>query len=192
MDVRMRHEMLEQLEGRRIQPLEIVEKNSERVLLAGEDSQKGSEHHVKTALGLRGGEGCNGWLLADDELELGNEAHNELAIRANGLLNRLLPTLDPCLALAQDLANEDPERLSQCGVRDIPSVLVEFPGKENSTREDDRFVQLMDDRRLADSGIAGHQNQCRGSGADHLVEGSQQDLALLVTSVQFLGHDKFV
>jgi len=26
----------------------------------------------------------------------------------------------------------------------IPPVLVEFPGKEDSAREDDRFVQLMD------------------------------------------------
>jgi hypothetical protein len=82
-NVRVRHEVLEQLEGRRIQPLEIVEKNGERVLLAGEDSQKGPEHQVKTALGIRGWEGGNRWLLADDELELGNEFHDELAIRAD-------------------------------------------------------------------------------------------------------------
>src|ERR1700691_1765731 len=192
MDVGMRDEVLEQLEGRRIQPLEIVEKNGERVLLACEHSQKRSEHHVKTALGFRGGEGSNRGLLADDEHELGNEAHNELAIRANGFLNRLPPTLDRCLALAEDLANEDTQRLSQRGVRNISSVLVEFSGPEYPAWKHDRFVQLMNDRGFADSGVTGHQNQRRCSGGDHSVEGGQQDLALLVTSVEFLGHDESV
>src|SRR5580658_6029439 len=98
-DVRVRHEMLEQLEGRRIQPLQIVEKEGERVLLAGEYAQKGAEHHVKTTLSLRGREGRNRWLPADDELELGNEADNELTIEAHGFADRLAPTLDLCLAL---------------------------------------------------------------------------------------------
>jgi hypothetical protein len=90
------------------------------------------------------------------------------------------------------MASEDSERLSQRGVRNIPSVLVEFPGKKDSSRENHRFVQLMDDRGLADPGIAGDQIQYRCSGGDHPIEGSQQGLALLVTSVQFLGYQQSV
>ena len=82
---------------------------------------------------------------ADDEFELGNEAHNELTIRAYGFPDHLAPTLDLCLALAQDLVNDSSECLSQRGVRYVPSVLVELPGEEHPARQDDSLVQLMDD-----------------------------------------------
>src|ERR1700732_68343 len=98
--------------------------------------------------------------------------------------------LDLRLAPAQNLANEDPKRVSERRVRNIPSVLVEFSRKEDSAPEDDRFVQLMDERGLADPGIAGDQSQYRCSSGDHLIEGSQQGLALFGTPVQFLGHQK--
>ena len=39
-DVRVRHEVLEELEGRRIQPLQIVEKEGERVLFPCEYAEK--------------------------------------------------------------------------------------------------------------------------------------------------------
>ena len=93
-NVGVRHEVLEQLEGRCIQPLEIVEKHGERMILVGERRQKGSEHHVKAALGLRGWELRNRWLFPNDELQLGDEAHDELTIQANSLPDRVSPTLD--------------------------------------------------------------------------------------------------
>src|SRR5207244_12878857 len=142
-DVRVRDEVLEQLEGRRVQPLEIIEKEGERVLLAGEHPQKRPELPVKTILGFPGWELRNRWLFPDDELEFGDEVHDELTIRANGLAYRVSPPVDLCLTLAQDLANEGPERLSKRGIRNVPLVLVELPGDEDPARQDDRFVQLM-------------------------------------------------
>jgi len=50
----------------------------------------------------------------------------------------------------------------------------------------------MNDRGLADPGIAGDENQHRCCGSDHLIEGGEQGLAFSIASVQFLGHQKSV
>ena len=96
------------------------------------------------------------------------------------------------LTLAQDLANEGPERLSKRCMRNIPLVLVELPGDEDPARQDDRFVQLMHERGLADPGIAADENQDRCTGDDHLTEGIEQSFALSIPAVEFLGHQKSI
>ena len=160
------------------------------MLLAGEHPQKGPEHHVKTTLRFGGGELGNRKLPADDKFELRDEGHDELTIRANGLAYRVSPTLDPRLTLGQDLANVGAERLSKRGIRNIPVVLVELPRQEEPARQDDCFVQLMDDRGLADPGIAGDEKENRRAGGDHLSECREQGFAFSITPIEFLRHQK--
>jgi hypothetical protein len=172
-DVGMRNDVLEQLEGRSVEPLEIVKKDDERMLLIGEHAQKGSECHMKTGLRFRGWKLRNRRLSTNDELDLGDEVHDELPIRANGLAYRTSPTVDLRLIFAQ----------GQRGIWNIPLLLVEFSEDEESARQDDCFVKFVHDRRLADPGIAGDQQQCRRTGGDHLVESGEQSLAFPVTAV---------
>jgi len=105
-DARVRDDVFEQLEGRSVEPLEIVKKENERVLLISKHTQKGSEYHVKTGLGFHGRKLCNRRLPTDDELEFGDEVHDELPIRANGLADRASPTINLRVIFAQDLASQ--------------------------------------------------------------------------------------
>src|SRR5262245_46746799 len=64
-----------------------------------------------------------------------------------------------------------------------------FPAA-NSPRGHQYFVQLVDDRRFADSGIARDQHQLRRAALDDAVEGSEQDLDLVRASVQLFGDQQ--
>ena len=55
---------------------------------------------------------------------------------------------------------------------------------------DQRLVQLIDDRGLADAGIAGDQHQLRPAAGHDAVEGGEQGLDLALSPVQFLGNQK--
>src|SRR6266851_4785200 len=69
-------------------------------------------------------------------------------------------------------------------VRNVPLMLVEFPRNEQAARRDDRFLQLVDDRGLTNTGITGYQRQPGSSADDNALEGVEQHLDLPVTTVQ--------
>jgi hypothetical protein len=62
-------------------------------------------------------------------------------------------------------------------------VLVEFAGREQPTRRHQYFVEFIDDRRLADAGIARDEHQLRRPAQHHAVEGGEQALDLLFSPV---------
>src|SRR5271155_4470636 len=104
--------MLEQVERRAIQPLQIVKEQRERMLLAREHAEEAPEYHLEAVLGLLRPRVWNSRLLSDDELELRNEVHDELAIRAERLGERIPPTTQFHLALTQKRAHQALEGLS--------------------------------------------------------------------------------
>src|SRR6202030_3567767 len=87
---RMRNEMLEKIERRRIQPLQIVEKQRKRVFPACEHGDESPERHLETFLRLQRGEVSDRWLFADDELELRDEIDDERAVCTQRLLKAVL------------------------------------------------------------------------------------------------------
>ena len=80
--LRMRHQMLEEVERCGIQPLQIIEEQRERVLLAREHAEEAPEHQLEAVLRVLRRELRDRGLLPDHELELGNEVDHELTIRA--------------------------------------------------------------------------------------------------------------
>jgi hypothetical protein len=74
-------------------------------------------------------------------------------------------------------------------VGDAPDDPVELPRDEVPLLTGDRFVQLLDEGRLADPRIPGHQHHGGGAPAG-AVEGAQQLLDLLVASVQLLRDEE--
>src|SRR5271169_3398114 len=133
--LRVRHQMLEQVERRTIQPLQIIKEQRERVLLARKHAKEAPEYHLEAALGLLRRQVWNRWLFAVDELQFRNEVHDELTIHAQRLAEGIAPTAKFHLALTQQRAHQALEGLGQRGVRNIALVLVKFAGRVEPARE---------------------------------------------------------
>ena len=82
--------------------------------------------------------------------------------------------------------HQAPEGLGQGGVRDVALVLVELAGREQAARRDERLVQLVHHRGLADAGIAGDQHQLRRAVGHDPVEGGEQRFDLALAAVERL------
>ena len=100
------------------------------------------------------------------------------------------PTAQLGVALAEKRPDEALEGLRQRRIRDVALVLVELAGGEQPARRHQHLVQLIDDRGLADAGIAGDQHQLRRAALDDAVEGGEQGLDLARPPVQFLGDQQ--
>src|SRR5262249_38332483 len=117
--------MLEEVERRGIQPLQIVKEQGERMLLAREDAEEAPEHQLKAVLRVLRRQVRDRQLCSDDELELRHEVNDELAVRGQRLLKGIPPPAKRRFALAQQRAHQALEGLGQGGVRDVALVLVE-------------------------------------------------------------------
>ena len=90
------------------------------------------------------------------------------------------------LAPGEERADEALEGLAQRGIRDVALVLVELAGREQATRRDQRLVQFVDHRGLADAGISGHEHEFRGAVRHDPIEGSEQRVDLALPAVELL------
>src|SRR6202011_2160925 len=183
---RVRYQMLEELERCCIQPLQIIQEQRERVLLAREHPEEAPEHHLEAVLRVLRRQVRDRWLFPNHELQFGNEVDDELTVRAQRLAQGIPPPAKLRLALAQERAHKALEGLGQGGVRDVALVLVELAGREQATRRYERLVQLVHHRGLADTGIAGHEHQLRGAVGHDTVEGSEQRVNLALSAIQLL------
>ena len=185
-------EVCEQRQGRGVQPLQIVEEEGERVLGSSEHADESTEDQLKAVLRVLRRELRNGRLLADEELHLRDEVHDQLAVRAQRLADGVAPAGDLGVARAQDVAHEALECLGQSGVRDVLRILVELPGREEAPRRDEHFVELVDHRGFADTGEPGDEHQPGGALSDDALEGSHQRFDLALAPVQPLRDDQTV
>ena len=78
--VRSGQQILEQVERRRIQPLQIVETQGQRMLSPREYGDESAEHPLEAVLGILRWNFRNWWLLSDNELQFRNQVHNQLSI----------------------------------------------------------------------------------------------------------------
>src|SRR4030088_315541 len=130
----MSSEMLEKIERRRIQPLQIIEKQRKRVFLPREYADESPEHHLEAFLRFQRGQVGNRRLLADDEFELRDEIDDERAVRAQCLPKAALPPGELVLALSQDGADETLKGLRQGRIRNVALILIELAGCEQAAR----------------------------------------------------------
>ena len=80
--LRMGDQVLEEVKRRRVQPLQVVEEQRERVLLAREHTEEAPENHLKAVFGVLRRQVRDRRLFPDHELQFGNEVDDELAVRA--------------------------------------------------------------------------------------------------------------
>src|SRR5713101_1708372 len=74
---RVRDQMLEEIERRRVEPLQIVEEQGERVFRPCEYLDEAPEHQLEPILGVLWWKIRNRWLRADYEFQFRDEVNNE-------------------------------------------------------------------------------------------------------------------
>src|SRR6266576_180230 len=82
---RVRDQVLEEVERCCIQPLQIIEEQRERVLVASEHPEEAPENHLEAVLRILRRQVRDRSLLSNHKLQLGDEVDDELTIRAQGL-----------------------------------------------------------------------------------------------------------
>src|ERR1700692_215315 len=190
LNLRMRDQVLDEIERRGIQPLQIVEEQRERMFLAREHAQEAPENHLEAVLRVLWWQIWNRRLFPDHEIQLGNEVDDELSIRAQRLVEGVPPPAKLGLALGEERADKALECLAQGRVRDVALVLVELARREQATRRYERLVQLVHHRGLADAGISGHQHELQGAVRHDPVEGSEQRLDLALPAIELLRNQQ--
>src|SRR5258708_29378405 len=94
----------EHLERRRVEPLQIVEKERQRMFGLREDAEKPPEHQLETALCLLRRKLLDRRLLSDEKLQFGDNVYHEPPIRAQRLVHRVAPARQLAGALAPERA----------------------------------------------------------------------------------------
>ena len=121
-------------------------------------------------------------LRAHQQLQLGDDGHDEAAVRAQGVPEPVSPRLDALVALDHGLEQERAERLGDGRVRHVSPVLIALAGQEEASLAHDRLVELANERRLADTSVSRDEHQLREATRSDPVEGSQDLGGLLLAT----------
>src|SRR5208283_487199 len=101
MEIRLCQQVLEEIERRSIQPLQIVKEQRQRMLRPGEDIEEAAKHQLESALRVSRWQLRRRRLPADEEFEIGEQRQHERAVRAKRCRERGAPGSQFGLALAQ-------------------------------------------------------------------------------------------
>src|SRR5882672_1420214 len=118
--------VLEQIERRGVEPLQIVEKERERMFGPRESPDESPQHELEPPLRVLRRELGDRRLLSYDELELRDQVHHQPSVGFQRLAERVTPAGQLRLALAQKRSGQLPKGLGERGVRDVALVLVEL------------------------------------------------------------------
>ena len=140
------NQVLDQSKGRGVDPLQVVEKQHQRVLGLGEHVEERAKYHLKTVARVLRWQVRDRRLFADHELQLGNETRDELAVRLHGLPDGIAPASEFRFVAAKDHQHEGLQCPGERGVRDVARQLIALSRSENPPRQAQRLLQLVDDR----------------------------------------------
>src|SRR5271165_2592315 len=124
--VRLGQQILEQVEGGRVEPLKIVEEQRQRMLRAGEYADKPTKHQLETQLRVSWRKFRDRRLLADDEFQFGNKVGHEPTVSPERLQKRRTPTGELGVALAEKGSHKALKSLHQRRVGNVALQLVEL------------------------------------------------------------------
>ena len=118
-------QILEHIQRGRVEPLQIVEEERQRMVRPCEDADESPKHQLEAALRVLRRQRKDRWLFADDELQFRDEIHHEPSIRTYRRTKRFTPAVQLGFARAQKQADQALKGLRQGGIRDVALVLVE-------------------------------------------------------------------
>src|ERR1700758_4021364 len=190
--VRIGNEVLHEFKGLRVQPLQIVEEQRERVLWPGERTEETPEHQLEAVPRVLRRQVRNGWLFANDKFQLGDELNDQLPTGTHGVQQEGPPLLHFRFALDEDLTDQSLEGLCQGSVRDVPPVLVELARRKQPANRNNRFVQFIHHGGFANAGITGYEYKFWRTLCHDPVESRQQSVDLTLPPVQLLRDQQSV
>ena len=112
MQIRLCQQVLEEIERRSVQPLQVVEEQRQRMLRSGEDAEQAPEHQLEPALCVLRWQLRRRRLRADEEFEIGEQRHHERAVQAKRCGKRGAPGRQFGLALPQQRPDQVPAGLA--------------------------------------------------------------------------------
>ena len=101
-----RHDARQELQGCRVEPLEIIEEEHQRMVAPSEHGEEAAQDGEKAILGLAERQIRHRRLRADEDLEFGNEVHDETTVRPQRIQHGLAPDRELRLALDEELAHQ--------------------------------------------------------------------------------------
>jgi hypothetical protein len=136
-------QVLEEVQRRWIQPLQIVEEQHERVLLPCEYAEKPPENHLKAILRVLRRQVRNRRLFSDHQLQGGNEVDDQLTVRAQRLAQGPPPPAKLRFALAQKRADKALEAWARVAYRMSRLYWSNLPDAKSPRGGDQHFVQFV-------------------------------------------------
>ena len=118
--------------------------------------------------------------------KLGNEVDHELAVRAQRLAQRVAPAASSASLLPSSWRTRLWKAWASVAYGMSRLYWSNLPDGEQAARRDEHLVQLVDDRGLADAGIAGHEHELRRAARHDPVEGGEQRVDLALAPVELL------
>src|SRR5262249_25054834 len=110
--------ILEQVERRRVEPLQIIEEQRQWMFRPGEDTDEAPEDQLKTPVRGPGRKLRARRLVADVEFQFRDEIDDEPAVWAQCVLKSVAPAGQFGVALSQKWPDEALKRLSERRIRD--------------------------------------------------------------------------
>ncbi len=141
--------------------MQVVHEDDERVRLVREHLDEAHEDELEAILRLGRRELGNGRLRADDDLELRDEIDDQARARRERRAQGAAPPREALLRLAEELLEQAAEGQGERPVRGALLELIELALDQIAVLTDDRFAELVDERRLADASVAGHEAHAR-------------------------------
>ena len=182
-DLRLGGQVLQQIKRRRVEPLQVVQKQHEGMFGPGKDADEAPQNSMKTVLRLQRWKVGNGRRLADDQFQFRDQIQHQSCVGTERLIQGRSPSNHLRIALRQNLLDEALEGLSQRGVRDVPFVLVEFAQREESARPEN-LRQRIDHRGFSHAGVAGNQDEFCTALVGHPAKRGEQRGDFLFPSIE--------
>src|SRR5258708_403895 len=149
LQIRSGQEILQQVERRGVEPLQVVEEQRQRMFRPCKHADESSEYQLEATLRLLRWKLRDLRLVSYDELQLGNKIDDQLTVRIQRVAKGVTPGSQVGLALGKKGPDEALKGLCERGIGDVPLVLIELAGREQAARRNEHLVQLIDDGGLA-------------------------------------------
>lgn len=149
-------QVLQKVESCAVAPLQVVDKQHQRIVLAGQAGQEPAEQIIETVTGFHRRQMRYFRLTADDEFQFRQHIADDTAVAVHDVEYLSPPLLNLGVAFGQKDADQIAQGLNQRTVRDVFLVLVEFAGGEVTAIFDQWFLQFLNQPGFADAGQAGN------------------------------------
>src|ERR1700752_5222944 len=130
LQIRLRDQVLEEIERCCIHPLQVVKEQRERMLRSGEDAEQAPENQLEPALRVARWQLSHRRLRADNVSELWEQSDHERAVQAKRSGKRGAPGHQFGSVLRQKHPDQVHHGLCQAGVGNVTLVLIELAGRE--------------------------------------------------------------